>query len=287
MKIGHRFILREQPDGQQGGGQNPAPQTDDRYQALEKRMGDLTRAVEYVYTNQTTSAQQRQEEQRAQQEFQRAQGFVTEAQQKVAAARQRLAAAHEEGDSTRIAEATEALGNATASHTAASMHAQTVAQRQQQQAQQATQKTQQPRQPQVDDTNLRNWRDRNKEWYGVDPDMTRAAMTVAQEVEKEGILETGSQQYFQAIDARLRKQYADRMPQPSTAQMQTPRGSMSNPSSNQGQSRIPASVAEGYRRMGIDVDNPDIAKKMLQAREKAVAKGFLPDQPLSGAVLSR
>ena len=44
------------------------------------------------------------------------------------------------------------------------------------------------------------------------------------------------------------------------------------------QTRIPASVAAGYRKMGINIDDPQVARRMLDNRQKAVSKGWLPEQ---------
>ena len=51
--------------------------------------------------------------------------------------------------------------------------------------------------------------------------------------------------------------------------------------------RIDKSVAEGYRRMGINIDDPETAKRMIANRQKAVQKGFLPDQPVRGPIVTR
>ena len=56
---------------------------------------------------------------------------------------------------------------------------------------------------------------------------------------------------------------------------------------NRQQTRIPATVAEGYRRMGIDIDDPEVAKRMVANREIAVRKGWLPEKPNMGRILQR
>ena len=53
------------------------------------------------------------------------------------------------------------------------------------------------------------------------------------------------------------------------------------------QNRIPEAIASGYRRMGINVDDPEVAKQMVGAREQAVRKGFLPETPAYGSVVTR
>lgn len=271
-------------DGGQPQNTGPDPR-DQRVAALEQRLGQLTQVLTgFANENKQTRAQQQAEAQR-QREMQQAQGYVRDAEQKLRAAERKLAEAHEAGDAAAIASATASLSTIGAEHTAARMHAESIANRPAAQPQQQQPQQQQPQK--IDDTNLRAWRKRNESWYGVDPEMTRAAYEIAREVEGEKVLEVGSEQYFKAVDARLRSKYGDRMPsQSSAAQMQTQRGSMSNAQPAQ-QHRIPQSVADGFRRMGIDVDNPDVAKQMRAARETAVRKGFLPETPAYGSVISR
>lgn len=280
MMPGFRAILRDTGEQSGGGGESPAP---DRMDMLEQRLGKLTQVLTGFAQESQQTKQHQQAEQQRQQAVQAAEGFVTEAQQKLQASRAKLAAAYDSGDAQAIADASADMSTAAAEHTAARMHAESIKARSQQQPQ-----TPQQTQPKVDDSNLRNWRDRNKEWYGVDGEMTRAALDIAKEVEAERVLEVGSPQYFQAIDARLRNKYADRMPRTTggAAQVQTQRGSMSgNPP--QSQNRIPEAVANGYRRMGINIDDPDVAKQMQAARQTAVQKGFLPEKPAYGTVVTR
>ena len=279
---GYRPILRD--TGETNGGQTSEP-GNDRMSALEARLGKLTQAL----TGFQQESQQRTQQQTAEQERQRAvqaaDGFVTEAQKKMQATRAKLAAAHDSGDAQAIADATAEMSSAAAEHTAARMHAESIKSQAQRAAQQPAQQPQRT-QAQVDDSNLRSWRDRNKSWYGIDPEMTRAAVDVSKEIEAERVLEVGSQPYFQAIDARLRTRYGDRMPSSSSAQVQTQRGSMPN-GAQPSQNRIPEAIASGYRRMGINVDDPEVAKQMVGAREQAVRKGFLPETPAYGSVVTR
>jgi hypothetical protein len=275
-----RDIIRDTAEegGNNGGGEQP-----DRLVALEQRLGKLAQVVTGFAQETQQTRQQQQVDQERQRTLAAAQGFVTTAQQKLTAAQTKLAAAHDSGDAQAIAAATAEISSAAAEHTAARMHAESM-RAQYQNAPASQQQTQQ----RVDDTNLRDWRERNKSWYGVDGEMTRAALEVAKEVEGERILEVGSTQYFQAIDARLRTRYGDRMPRTNSgaAQMQSQRGSMSgNPP--QTQNRIPEAVAAGWRRMGINVDDPAVAKQMQDARQTAVRKGFLPETPQYGQVVSR
>ena len=283
MTLGYRPILRD--TGEANGGQTADP-ADDRMSALEARLGKLTQALTGFQQESQQRSQQQTAEQERQRTMQAAEGFVTEAQKKMVATRAKLAAAHDSGDAQAIADATAEMSSAAAEHTAARMHAESIKSQMQRAQQQPPAQQPQRAQPQVDDSNLRSWRDRNKSWYGIDSEMTRAAMDVAKEVEAERVLEVGSQPYFQAIDARLRKRYGDRMPSSTSAQVQTQRGSMPN-GAQPSQNRIPEAIASGYRRMGINVDDPEVAKQMVGAREQAVRKGFLPETPAYGSVVTR
>ena len=51
--------------------------------------------------------------------------------------------------------------------------------------------------------------------------------------------------------------------------------------------RINKTIAEGYRRMGIDIDDPKVAERMLKNRQAAVEKGILPEQPIQGSIIQR
>lgn len=285
MKFGYRHILRDNGEGGGGyeGGDAPSTPENDRVSALEARLGKLTQVLTATVQRDQQREQQTQQQQEHDKTLRSAQSFVSDAEAKLNAARKKLAAAHETGDGVAIADATAEVSTYAAEHTAARMHFQSLAQR--------PAHPQQPAQPQqtqqqVDDSNLRQWRARNSSWYGVDPEMTQAAQSAAKAIESERVLEVGSPAYFQAIDARVRKQYGDRMPQNNAAQMTSPRGNMGQrPAPTQ--NRIPESVAEGYRKMGINIDNPETAKQLLAARERAVEKGFLPSEPLNARVIGR
>lgn len=256
---------------------NPA---DDRVAALEARVAQLTGII----TTQSQQQQHRDAQSQLQGQIAAAESIVRDSESKVALARTKLAQAYEAADSNLIAAATADLSTATAETTAAKMNYEQIKRNVAAAAQQPTQQAQQ----RLDDSNLRQWRDRNKDWYGVDPDLTRAALEVDREVRGEKILEVGSVQYFNAIDARLRAKFPDKFQSSAPpSQFQVQRGApMSNPSQPQG-TRIAASVADGFRRMGLDVDNPEVAKQLVQAREVAVRKGFLSATPVNDRIITR
>lgn len=282
-----RVFEREGEDGSGGDGgtppSDPTPPADPRFDALSSRLNIVTNAL-------TTLAEREQNRDRQmtdQQERATVDRLVTDAERRVTDARTKLAAAHEEGDSQAIANLTAEVSSAAAEHVAAKMQQETYAARAAQQQRQPNPPAQQ--QARVDDTNLRNWRDKNKDWYGIDPDMTKSALALGREIESEGVLPVGSTQYFNAVDARLRAKFPDKFAKPqNTGNVPANRGSNMNgnrPPPSQG--RIPASVADGYKRMGIDVNDPKVAESMLQARDKAVQKGFLPETYTEGRIITR
>lgn len=269
-----RPVFEEPNEGAGGGEAPPEPgAAPDRISELLARVDRLVQTTEADRARDNARASQIQQ----QRERESVESLTRKAAEKVDAARTALAKAYEDGDASAIAAAAEQLSAATTERVAAQMQADAYKQRQT-----AAPQTRQ----QVDDSNLRRWRDSNKTWYGIDPEMTSAALEIGKTIEAEKVLEVGSVQYFDAIDHRLRQKFPDRLPRTGGVTMQTPRTAVTNSQSQQ-QTRIPASVAEGYRRMGIDVDNPETAKQLMASRQAAVAKGFLPENPTSGTVIER
>lgn len=276
MQIGSKRPVFNTDDAM---GAAPQPQSDDRVAALEARLAQLTS----ILTSQQQATQQRDAQMQVQSQIENAAAIVRDSESKITTARNKLAQAYESADSALIAAATADLSTATAEATAAKMNLESV-KRQVAAAQQA----QPARQEKLDDSNLRNWRDRNKDWYGVDPDLTRAALETDREVRNERILEVGSVQYFNAIDARLRAKFPEKFQtNANPSQFQVQRGAPMNPSSQQQGVRISASVADSFRRMGLNVDDPAVAKQLVQARETAVQKGFLPATPVTDRIITR
>lgn len=280
MNIGRKVPVFDNEGAGGGGG-------DDRVSALEARIGQLTSAVTGLVQHTATKEVQSQQ----QNEIRSFERLVSEADTKLAEATRKLSAAHEAGDAAAIAAATAAVSVAASQKTAAEIQMQSVKQRIEAEAKKPPEQKSTAQQPQqrVDDTNLKAWRKKHESWYGVDPELTREALDISREITKESILEVGSQQYFNAIDARLRAKFPDKIASsvPPGSQTQTQRGSTVPKNEDAGTARIPSSVAEGFRRMGIDVDNPEVAKSMVKAREIAVAKGFLPKEPETGRILTR
>ena len=145
-------------------------------------------------------------------------------------------------------------------------------------------KREEPEGGDLDTTNLDSWRTKHSSWYGVDKDMTKAAHEIDAQIRGAGVLEAGSKEYFDAIDRQMSQKFPDQF-------KGTPRtgsgGGAPVTSGGQRQVRIPASVADGYRRMGINIDDPKVAQRMVKNRERAVDKGWLPEQPASGRLVTR
>lgn len=258
-------------DAEDGTGAAPEP---DRVATLEQRLARLSRAVESIAsTSQKSDADRRQRDAEAQ-----IQKVVSEADTRVKAAETKLRQAYENGEASEIASASAELSLAAANKTRVDVEVQTFRNSQKPAAAQKG-----------NDSNLRSFREKNKTWYGIDADMTQAAFEADKNIQAAGALEVGSQEYFSAIESHVRRKFPDRFSGGANAGQSTgQRGAgMRSNTSGRNETRIPASVADGYRRMGIRVDDPDVAKKMVAARQVAVSKGFLPEQVAGGRIIER
>jgi len=135
----------------------------------------------------------------------------------------------------------------------------------------------------LDTTNLNSWKSKHSSWYGVDAEMTKAAHEIDAKIRAAGVITAGTKEYFDAVDRQMSQRYPDRL----GGTPPVGGGSGGDAPAPRGQTRIAASIADGYRRMGIDIDNPEVAKRMLANRQKAVNKGWLPEQPVNGRILTR
>lgn len=140
-----------------------------------------------------------------------------------------------------------------------------------------------PSQPQKDMTNLNGWKKKNSSWYGVDDDMTKAAHEFDRSIREEGVIADGSQEYFREIDRRM----ASRYPEKFRSAPQTGGGSSREQGGQRMSGKIPNDVLDGWRRMGINVDDDKTLERMVANRQKLVDKEILPDVPAYGRVISR
>ena len=258
---------------------------DDRYAALEARIANLQTAL----TSVTQRDEIRTRETQAQREAAVVEHMVTSSAGKVEAAQRKLAAAYESGEAAAIAAATAEVSAASAEHIAAKMQKSSY-EAEQRRRQEAPRTPPAEQAPKIDSTNLQRWRQRNADWYGVDQEMTDAALEADRAIRDQKVLEVGSEAYFKAIDARLRARFPDRMPAPGTSAAQASAG---RPTAGAGAGgaketgRIPEHAAEGFRRMGFDMDDPDVVARLLKSRQVAVQKGLLPEKPINDRVFAR
>ena len=268
-------------EGAGGGGegvqQPPAP-ADEKMTALEQRLARVTGAVEGM------TAQQKQQGQIAaiQAKDTELMGAKKEAENAVAAAEQKLAQAYDDGEGLEIAKAQRLLSESVAKverrdADLENWRAQVKAAERKQQA--APAKTG----GDLDDSNLQGWKQKHSQWYGVDAEMTKASHEIDRQIREAGVLSVGSKEYFDAIDRSLSQKYPDRFG--GTPETTTAGGQQMNNTPIKG--RINKTIADGYRRMGIDIDDPKVAERMLKNREVAVQKGILPSQPVQGSIVTR
>ena len=223
---------------------------------LEERLAQIASKVEKV---ERTEAQRQQ--QAAQGRFQQIAAAV---EKNVNDAEAALARAYDEGDGEDIAKAQKAL-------TAATVKKERFQIEVEQRKSAASD---------LDNGNLQSWKKRHADWYGVDAEMTKASHEIDRQIRSNGVLSVGSKEYFDAIDRAMAQKYPDRLSgTPATAG-----GGYSGAPNTASRGRIARSVAEGYRRMGINVDDPKVAERMVKNRQTAVAKGILPEQPVNAAI---
>ncbi len=138
----------------------------------------------------------------------------------------------------------------------------------------------------LDTTNLDSWKSKHSSWYGIDKDMTKAAHEIDGKIRDAGVITPGTKEYFDAVDRQMSALFPGKLSgSPQTGSRSGNGGA--GEGNRGGTQRIAASVAEGYRRMGINVDDPKVAARMIANREKAVQKGFLPAQPVTGRIIER
>jgi len=281
------FILRA-PENESGGGgvfeimdegassEDPAP-AEDRTSKVEARLDRLTQSLEGFMsktTKQEEESNSRVIEQQITSAIQRQEALLDEAEDK-------LAAAFDDGDGRTIAKAQRVV----AQEAAKVERVKAQADQYRQQLKSSERRSGGAGSTDLDTSNLDSWKQRHVSWYGVDKDMTKAAHELDAQIRSAGVLASGSKEYFDAIDRQMRQKFPDRFGgTPPTGGSQQ-RGNGQPSSTNR--VRIPASVADGFRRMGINIDDPDTAKRMVKNREKAVSKGWLNDQPATGRIFQR
>lgn len=260
--------------GGQGASGDPAPA--DRNATLEGRIDRLGEAL------QTLVERDRKNEQNSAVSDlkRRISAALNKKQQEVDAAENTLASAYEDGDGPAIAKAQRKLSELTATMERMRAEGQGAIREAENEAKAGAAGGSGKK---LDTTNLDKWKDKNKVWFGVDTTMTQDAIAIGRQIESAGQIETGSHQYYEAIDREMARRYPDRLKgSPGGAPQARDTGGTTG-----GVTRIPREVADGWRRMGINVDDPAVAKRMLGHRQEAVDKGILPSEPRYGRVLER
>lgn len=266
-----------------GAQQEPAPNVvADLESRMNSRLASLTEAV----TEAVTGMSRQRDEDRAASEAARmraaAQGVEQRARQAETAARQAQTAleqAIEGGDAKVIAAAQAAVVDTRIAATSARNDLRRVEQtrRNPPAPTQSEPAAQQPKR-ELDTSNLDRWKSRNKSWYGVDDGMTRAAHEIDASIRAAGVITEGSQEYFEAVDTQMTK----RFPQVFNRAPDTGSGSSGAPAQGRepaGQTRIPAHVFDGWKRMGLNTDDPEVVKRLVGPhRAKLVEKGILAPQ---------
>lgn len=200
---------------------------------------------------------------------------ISEKQKEVDKAETALAAAYDEGDGAAIAKAQRKLSELTA--TVERMRAEG-----RNAINSMGSETTSAKEDEVDDSNLQAWRRQNK-WFGTDAELTAAARKIHKDIETAGVIEIGSSEYFSALDQQMARKYPDRFKGSPGAAAQTGDGTPAP----RGVTRIPKDVIDGWRRMGINTDDPDTLKRMVGHRQTAVDKGILDPTPRYGRVIDR
>lgn len=282
----NKEILRAPEDEGAGGasdysgeGAQPAPDNsgaEDKLTALEKRLSRITESVEGLT--------QQQKRERAVGAIQAREGELSRAKQMaeaaVGSAEAKLAEAYDNGEGVEIAKAQRALTEAVAKRERADIDLGNF----KDQVKAAERKQQNSGSDTLDDANLRDWKSKHSAWYGVDAEMTKASHEVDRQIRAAGVLSVGSKEYFNAIDRAMSQKYPDRF----GGTPPTGGGGRSGaPDTGSGRGMINRSIAEGYRRMGINIDDPKVAERMIKNRETAVQKGILPSTPIGGQVVTR
>ncbi len=279
MNIFKQEILRN-AEGEGAGGAvsleaEGASPASDKFSALEDRLNKVAQTVE----QQNRGAHQRDIDNRIEARRRELETAQTKTETSVNDAEKALADAYDNGEGVEIAKAQRALTEAVATREHAKGDL-----RQFDGEVERAKKAQPQAQSTLDDKNLSGWKQKHAEWYGVDAELTRAAHEIDRQIRDAGVISVGSTDYFNAVDRQLSQKFPDRFggtpPTGGAGQ-----GAGGQQTSRRG--RIAQSIADGWRRMGINMDDPKVVDRMVKNRQAAVEKGILPDTPVSGSVITR
>jgi len=250
----------------------------DRTSMLESRLDKMATSLDAFMSNQTADKKKA--------EVNRVEGqiasVIREQDQALDAAETALAEAFDDGDGRTIAKAQRAVAEQAAKRERVLAQAEQYRENAKNSEKRVGgQRTAE----ELDTTNLDQWKQQQSNWYGVDKEMTKYAHELDSTIRAAGVISSGSKEYFEAINRQMKNKFPDRFSgTPPTGGASGDRGA---PAPSAGRQRIAASVADGYRRMGINIDDPEVAKRMVRNREKAVAKGWLSETPNTGRIFQR
>lgn len=285
------MILRKPEDEGAGGassydgeGTTPAPDLN-RVAALEARLGSMAQQMGALLEGQRTRDAQQQLSQFEGQLNSR----VAETESAVTSAEAALAEAFDGGDGTQIARAQRVLAEAVTAKEQAKLNKSNYDLRRREEERRQggggnpAGAPQQQADAASDTTNLNSWKNRHRSWYGVDSDMTQYAHSVSDRIRNAGAVAVGSTEYFEIIDRELRNKFPDRLSgTPQTAGG----GGGGGTAPSAGRGRIPSSVLDGWRRMGLNTADPKVVERLVGHRQGLVDKGILSAQPVSGPIKS-
>lgn len=256
--------------------------------SLQARLDKIASAVTTL-----ASAQRKSDTQRIQDEVERYEKKVTEDYDRAVAAiddaEKATAAAYENGDAAEIARANRRMTEAVADRESAKLAlnefkaAKAEAERRDKGSSGAPTMNAGAQNDAKDTRRLNDWKSRNKEWYGVDETMTTAARNFSRQIANAGVISVGSDEYFREIDRKMRAAYPDKIrsaPETSGGGTTPGRGSSSGADSG----RIPKAVLDGWRKMGINVDDDKVLSKVIDSRKALVGKGILPTEAQYGEI---
>lgn len=283
------MILRKPEDEGAGGapsfgGEGTTPAPDNRVAALEARLASMSQQMGTLLETQRTRDAQQQLSQFESQLRTR----VAETEAAVTSAEAALAEAFDTGEGAAIARAQRVLSEAVTAKEQAKLNQSNYELRRREEERRqggggnpAGAPQQQPNAA-SDTTNLDNWKARHRSWYGVDSDMTQFAHSVSDRIRNAGAVAVGSTEYFDIIDRELRNKFPDRL----SGAPQTAGGGAGGTAPGGGRGRIPSSVLDGWRRMGLNVEDPKVVERLVGHRQSLVNKGILGQQPVSGPIKS-
>lgn len=272
-----RFLRPDDETGGGGGGADDPPV--DRTAKLEQRLEQMGSQL----TGFMTKAQKEAADSAAMRAENVIRAAITKGQSELDEAERALAKAIEDGEAPTIAKAQRELSQKAARLERINAEADQARRDLKAQGERRQGGT---RTDDLDTTNLDSWKSKHSSWYGVDKDMTKAAHEIDAKIRDAGVITPGTKEYFDAVDRQMSALFPGKLSgSPQTGSRSG--GSGAGEGGRGGTQRIAASVAEGYRRMGINVDDPKVAARMIANREKAVAKGFLPAQPVTGRIIER